>query len=53
MEHLQQFGHVGSEISRDKAKNQGNRNRMWNTLTRALELFDLTIAPSERNLQCT
>jgi hypothetical protein len=42
---VEQLGNVGSEVGRAlRAKEQGNDPRMWASLERALELFDLTVA---------
>ena len=40
-----QLGNIGTEVARCmRAKESGNEGRAWNSLVRALELFDLTIA---------
>jgi hypothetical protein len=42
---LEQLGNVGSEVGRAiRAKQQGNDERLWSALERALELIDLTSA---------
>jgi hypothetical protein len=42
---MDQLGNVGTEVARAaRAKEAGKDDRAWNTLTRALALFDLTIA---------
>ena len=42
---MEQLGNVGTEVARAaRAKEADNRERAWNALKRALELFDLTIA---------
>jgi len=42
---MEQLGNVGTEVARAaRAMEAGNEARAWNALTRALELFDLTIA---------
>ncbi|MBI4257087.1 hypothetical protein HY626_03465 [Candidatus Uhrbacteria bacterium] len=38
----QQFGHVGSEVSRAR-KAGSDEQRFWSAITRAFELLDLTI----------
>lgn len=41
----EQLGNIGSEVSRaTRAKAQGNSERLQSALSRALELFELTLA---------
>lgn len=42
---MEQLGNIGSEVGRaNRAKSNGNVDRMWSALERALELIDLTAA---------
>ena len=39
----EQMGNIGSEVSRATSALGVNEQRFWNSVTRALELFDLTL----------
>lgn len=46
---MEQLGNIGSEVGRAiRAKTQGNDERLISSLSRALELFDLTVADPRR-----
>ena len=44
---MEQLGNIGSEVGRARIyKEKGDKGRLWKTVDRALELFDLTLSDS-------